>query len=183
MTFNEGGISLNAPKFFAVFCLAGLLSATNAYSAKQQPKIDVGAQNEESVGLMRQQLVQCQSTYSHELEMVNIEIDRKVLNAKRESQYANLSLERIRAEGEVLNSKRATGFDYKKCIDAAKAETNKSLKPYVALFKKDPVKSFAKQVVSQWFVAIDAVGEQHFNVELSKFDKAANDMKVELAIN
>lgn len=158
----------------------------NAQAAKQTAKeavADVGALNEEYVKTIRQKLVGCQSIYANEMAMMSLDVEEKVLRARERSQYADLSFERMAAQRDVVNAKRATGFDFKKCAEDAKGDVDRSIKHYVSAFKNDSQKSLAKQIISQWFAAVDAVGEKHFGAELSKFDKASSDIKVELAMD
>lgn len=115
--------------------------------------------------------------------MMDVKVDSLVLDARRESEYANANLARLRAQKQVLDEKAEKGYDYKKCADSAKSEVTSGLKSYVSLFKKESLKSMAKQIAAQWFVVIDAVGKDKFNSELSKFDKSATDLKIELALN
>lgn len=171
------------------FVLAIALVSLSAYShaAKQPERIDVSAKNDEFVSSAKGMLSQCQSAYLLEVETIKLSIDQKVLERKiamgEGARYANMQIERMSAEREVMEKKRRDGFDYIRCTDTAKNKIKETVKGYVSTFKKDNLRSFAKQIVSQWFVTIDTVGENNFREEFSKFDKAANDLKIELAVN
>lgn len=164
-------------KNIALFVLWSIFVSL-CYAAPKKERVDIKGENESLVRAMKERLSDCQAEYSREMFEIQLEIENRVLDA--ELNYKSRNYERDYARIAVLEKKSNDGYRYKSCITKSKDAISPTIKGYVNTFKKENLKSLAKQLVSQWLVALDSVGEKNQKEESSKFDKAANDMQIEL---
>lgn len=122
----------------------------------------------------------CEGIYSSEIEVLDSDIRAAAAVRSLTNDSESAAMSALKAQQEVTQRKQSEGFKYKQCVDSAKQAMTDNAKTWVAQFKQESLKSMAKQVISQWLVVVDAVGQDNFDSELSKFDKSANDLRVEL---
>lgn len=154
-------------------------------SKDEKAKIDQS--RTESITSMRTDLTLCRATFMSdmmELEgAVRSAIASKELDYLFEYKVANAvgpaMREQIRME--TMNLKQKEGFKYQSCVTEAKTRMSDRTRGFVDTFTGEQ-KSNAKQMIGQWYTAIDAVSRDNFDNEASKFETMANTIKVEMAM-
>lgn len=161
-------------------------------SAAEKAKVPQGKENSTIQGkyfeLLKSNILSCRSWQLTEKEVLNTEYQAALLGKQADNldkgKGARLTaVERVEIEQKVVSEKQAKGFEYKKCIDDAKAKIAQGgAKEFLGAFASTQ-KPKAKALLAQWLTVMDAIGQDNFDQEVSKYDSLVNGLKVEAMTN
>jgi len=105
----------------------------------------------------------------------------------------NINLSKLEEKVRLVRSMGGTGAtaiqrfkdspEYRRCESEAKADFQATARDFIGRFREPKMQDKAKEALAQWMTAIDAVSNDNFAQEASKFATLANGMRLELSLD